>query len=352
MKQLPKISVIVPVYKVEKYLNRCVDSILNQTFADFECILVDDGSPDNCGIMCDEYAKKDKRVVVIHKENGGLSDARNRGIDWAFQNSDSDWLTFIDSDDWVHSRYLEILFDTVSNNNVKISTCGYIAVKEKKEDKELSDYNVEVDSPENMLKKGYSYTEYNFSIACGRLYKKELFNKIRYPFGRLHEDEFTTYKLIYACEKIAVANVPLYYYFQNSEGIMKSELSLGRLSDGLDAFKEQIDFFYFNKFENSFNKVFKAFCCLIEKYYKECKVSKEYKSLLRVYRNEIKHCTKRYNYYLPELLIKYGYVKWVSGKAQKIEILKSDYNNLREEKGVVRALLWIIKNGILVCVKR
>ena len=103
---MPIISVIVSVYKVEPYIRQCVDSILAQTFTDFELILVDDGSPDNCGAICDEYAAQDCRVRVIHQENGGLSAARNAGIDWAFANSDSQWLAFVDSDDWVHPDYL------------------------------------------------------------------------------------------------------------------------------------------------------------------------------------------------------------------------------------------------------
>ena len=113
---MPLISVIVPVYKVEEYLSRCVDSILSQTFEDFELILIDDGSPDNCGKICDEYTKKDNRVHVIHQENGGLSSARNAGIDWAFENSDSEWLTFIDSDDWVHIQYLDLLLSKFNHS--------------------------------------------------------------------------------------------------------------------------------------------------------------------------------------------------------------------------------------------
>ena len=120
------ISVIVPVYKVEKYIHRCVDSILTQTFTDFELILVDDGSPDNCGIICDEYALKDNRIHVIHKENGGLSDARNAGIDWAFENSNSEWLTFIDSDDWVHPKYFEAMVRAAQIYRTEIAICNYL----------------------------------------------------------------------------------------------------------------------------------------------------------------------------------------------------------------------------------
>ena len=107
-----RISVIVPVYKVEKYIHRCVCSILNQTYTDFELILVDDGSPDNSGKICDEYAVKDNRIKVIHKDNGGLSSARNAGLDWVFEFSDSQFITFIDSDDYVDKNYLYLLLKT------------------------------------------------------------------------------------------------------------------------------------------------------------------------------------------------------------------------------------------------
>ena len=120
---MANISVIVPVYKVEQFLSRCVDSILAQTYPDFEVILVDDGSPDNCGEICDGYARTDSRIHVIHQENGGLSAARNSGIDWTFENSDSRWLAFVDSDDWVHPDFLKVLYETAEQTLCKISAC-------------------------------------------------------------------------------------------------------------------------------------------------------------------------------------------------------------------------------------
>ena len=114
---MPLISVIVPIYKVKEYLNRCVDSILSQTFTSFELVLVDDGSPDECGEICDDYAIKDDRIIVIHQSNKGLSEARNTGIDWAMKNSDSEWLTFVDSDDWIHPDYLRLLYDSAIKTN-------------------------------------------------------------------------------------------------------------------------------------------------------------------------------------------------------------------------------------------
>jgi len=121
-----RISVIIPVYNVEKYLARCIDSVLAQTFADFECILIDDGSPDNSPAICDEYAKKDDRIKVIHQKNGGVSSARNAGLDIA----QGEWVTFIDSDDWIKENMLEILYNNAINNDCKISFCGYERVLE------------------------------------------------------------------------------------------------------------------------------------------------------------------------------------------------------------------------------
>ena len=119
------ISIIVPVYKVEKYLKRCVDSILEQTFRDFELILVDDGSPDQCGRICETYAEKDGRIIALHRENGGLSAARNTGLDWMFANSESSYVTFIDSDDWIHPQYLETLLGTIEKNNAGVSVANF-----------------------------------------------------------------------------------------------------------------------------------------------------------------------------------------------------------------------------------
>ena len=122
---MPQISVIVPVYKVEAFLHRCVDSILCQSFSDFELILVDDGSPDSCGQICEAYAAKDSRIRVIHQKNGGLSAARNTGIDWVMANSGSHWLAFVDSDDWVHPDFLQTLYTAAEQTLSKISACGF-----------------------------------------------------------------------------------------------------------------------------------------------------------------------------------------------------------------------------------
>lgn len=232
---MPIISVIVPVYKVEKYIHRCVDSILGQTYSDFELILVDDGSPDNCGAICDEYAAKDSRVVVIHQQNGGLSAARNAGIDWAFAHSDSQWLSFIDSDDWVHPEYLQRLLDAALEHDVSVSICGYAETSGPNPTIEPAALAPTLWNVEDF----YIQHNVNATIACGKLYHKESFREIRYPVGKLHEDEFTTYKILFAFDSVAVISAPLYAYFANAEGITKSGMTRFRL-DGFSAIEEEI----------------------------------------------------------------------------------------------------------------
>lgn len=247
------ISIIVPVYNVEKYLNRCVDSILNQTFSDFELILVDDGSPDNCGKICDEYAKKDDRVRVIHKPNGGLSDARNAGIEWALKNSDSEWITFIDSDDWVHHRYLEFLLKAVIENNTLISICKYHSTHNEIKIDENIIFTSEILDTEEFQIQRFTYS----IIAVVKLIRKELITDIRFPVGKLHEDAFTIWKLLIKVDSISFVDLELYYYFQNPNSIMHVQWTPRRL-DEVQAFEEQIKFYEKNKKYNLKNRAEKA----------------------------------------------------------------------------------------------
>lgn len=233
---MPLISVIVPVYKVEPYLRRCIDSIITQAFSDFELILVDDGSPDNCGVICDEYAAQDSRIHVIHQENGGLSAARNAGIDWAVANSDSQWLSFVDSDDWVHPCFLEFLYRAVQETGTRVSACG---IRKVKTDLEL--LNVGYNAQKMPWDRFYQIDWMQGVVAWNKLYSKDLFEGLRYPVGKLHEDEFLTYKLLARAGIVSFVDAALYMYFQNPSGIMSSNFSLSRL-DVITALKEQCSF--------------------------------------------------------------------------------------------------------------
>ena len=247
---MPQISVIVPVYKVEQYIRRCVDSILAQTFPDFELILVDDGSPDLSGSICDEYAVKDSRVFVIHQKNGGLSAARNAGIEWTLENSNSQWLTFIDSDDWIHPQFLEILLNSALKTGAGLVAADYEIVRAEIKETFVNGYSVQTyQSREFLYEKSLLAV-----IACSKLYKKESFTDVRYPPGKLHEDEFTTYKILLSLDKLAYVPLCLYYYYYNETGLSKRPYSLKKL-DAVEALKER--FFYVRRFDDS---VLSSFC--------------------------------------------------------------------------------------------
>ena len=230
------ISVIVPVYKVEKYLDRCVGSIVDQTYKNLEIILVDDGSPDSCPQMCDQWAQKDQRIKVIHKQNGGLSDARNAGMKIAT----GEYISFVDSDDWIHPDYAEALYKACINNNVKMAACDIETIFENHEAQYLdAEREVSVFSPKEAM---YYLTHGQKvrAVAWNKMYHKTLLEKEEFPVARYHEDEFFTYRIVYKANEIAYIDIPMYFYFQRAGSIMNS-YSIRHL-DALDAALERIEF--------------------------------------------------------------------------------------------------------------
>lgn len=232
------ISVIIPVYNTEKYLDKCVESFINQTFRNIEIILVDDGSIDNSPFICDEFAKKDSRIKVIHKKNGGLSDARNVGI----ENVSGNLITFFDSDDFVDSDYIEYLYNLKNKYKTDVSVCAYNVVDEK--GRIL--FNVK-SNEEEVLNKEYFFSkmlnEDGITVsACFKLYNKKLFDEIKFPVGKLCEDNGTTYKVIDKCKgKIAYGNIPKAYYVMRKGSIMRSSFSLRKL-DMIELTDEMCDY--------------------------------------------------------------------------------------------------------------
>lgn len=222
-----KISIIVPVYKVEKYLNKCIDSILNQSYKNIEVILVDDGSPDNCGKICDEYLLKDNRIRVIHKENGGLSSARNAGLDIAT----GDYIGFVDSDDWIEPKMYETLIENVIKYNAQISVGGVVDLLEEGNKytsiKSTFDGNIKIQclNKEDAMKKFFlgSWS------AWDKIYKREVHEKIRFPEGEINEDEAIAMQILDNCEKIVYTNEVFYNYIKRSDSITTSEFSEKKL---------------------------------------------------------------------------------------------------------------------------
>lgn len=210
----PKISIIVPVYKVEQYIHKCVDSILAQTFTDFELILVDDGSPDNCGEICDEYAVNDNRIKVIHKENGGLASARNAGLDIV----KGDYIGFVDSDDWIEKDMYELLYNMCIKNNCDIASCtSKIYYSDKivitgTHPLIIHDRN---EAMKTMLE-GELYDE----VVWTKLFKRSLLKDIKFPVGMTYEDTAFTYKVIHRSEKVCCIGKPKYNYIKRDNSMM------------------------------------------------------------------------------------------------------------------------------------
>lgn len=220
---MPLISIILPVYNVEEYLSRCMKSVLNQTYEKLEIILIDDGSTDNSGKLCDMYRMRDKRIKVIHKQNGGLSDARNTGIDIA----NGEYITCIDSDDYVDLDYVEYLYGLIEKYNTKVSLCSHRIVRENSVI-ELGNKRVEVLSAKQCLESMCYHKQVDTS-AWGKLYHVTLFNDIRYPKGRLFEDIGTTYRLFIKAGFIACGFESKYSYIIRSNSIATSKFSERKL---------------------------------------------------------------------------------------------------------------------------
>ncbi|NFG60722.1 glycosyltransferase [Clostridium sp. CMCC3677] len=250
------VSVIVPIYKVEKYLIRCVESIQKQTYKNLEIILVDDGSPDSCGKMCDELAEKDKRIKVIHKVNGGLSDARNVGIEVA----KGEYLVFVDSDDWLDLDMIELLYNLCEQRDAEIAECSYrnLYMDGIIEETRCTAEIIEADSL--LALEGMLDWKYFKPVAWNKLYKKSVFKDVRYPKGKIHEDEFTTYKYIYNANKIVYVDVSKYNYDRRRvDSITGEDFREANLYASL-AFRERLDFFKEHNIKSLQNKMINIYC--------------------------------------------------------------------------------------------
>ena len=235
------ISVIVPVYNVEQWVQECIDSIIRQTYKNIEIIIVDDGSTDNSGAICNRIASNDTRIKVFHKENGGLSDARNFGIDKACGN----WITFIDSDDFIKNDTIETLYQMAVNTSADIAVCQHLLVDENgneiKNEATSEKPRVIILQGNNNIMADYSLNNNIGTVAWGKLYKTSIFENIRYPKGKYHEDVFTTYKVIARCEKLVYTSAKKYYYRQREQSITQSTFSPKHL-DSLDGALEKYEF--------------------------------------------------------------------------------------------------------------
>ncbi|MGN0247370.1 MAG: glycosyltransferase [Lachnospiraceae bacterium] len=269
------VSVIVPIYMVEPYLKRAVDSIRNQTYQKLEIILVDDGSMDQCGRICDDYAKADNRIVVIHKENGGLSDARNAGLDVAH----GEYIMFVDSDDYIAPDCVETLLKCLTEHDADVSMCSYAVTDSIEYDESIwpksdgheYDGSVEICDRRKLLSNLYDANHKDatyFIVSWNKIYKASLWDGIRFPKGKIHEDEATTYKIYDRAQKGIYLHKPLYGYFSAPDSITRAKFNIKRLQ-WMDALDDRIAYFE-NKLTESQNRK-KNYSELINDNWKESK---------------------------------------------------------------------------------
>lgn len=233
------ISVIVPIYNVEDYLSKCIESLINQTYSKLEIILVDDGSPDNCPKICDKYAEADNRIKVIHKPNGGLSDARNAGLDIAT----GEYIGFIDSDDYIDEHMYEDMLFAIEKDDADLCICGYDRVDDDGEIKSSAHYKNALLSQKEayeMLVQGNVY----FIISCNKLYKREIFDNLRFKIGRTHEDEFIMHHAYGECTKIVTLENSYYNYLMRDSSIVGSVKGNIKHFDAVDAYLDRMEYFH------------------------------------------------------------------------------------------------------------
>lgn len=278
------ISIIVPVYNVEKYVRRCIDSILTQSYKNFELILIDDGSTDMSGKICDTYLQQDERIKVIHQKNGGLSAARNAGIEVAT----GDYVTFIDSDDYIAQEYLLVLLNGIKKFKADISMCLGMkffdgeTVKCEEWNDNISEVFNSCDALENVL-----YHKKLNLYAWGKLYKSSLFEGIRFPENKLFEDVYTTYKLMDKADCILFNPTRLYYYYQRTGSIVNSEFNSKKIQQIMAAEEilEFIDEKYPDIHDAAVSKCFIAATDIYRRIPKQNKYMKEREYAERVIRD-------------------------------------------------------------------
>ena len=286
---MPKVSIIVPIYNVQQYLAKCIDSLLEQTLQEIEIILVDDGATDRSPEICDTYALKDQRIKAIHKTNGGLSDARNVGIEVA----QGEYIAFLDSDDWVESNFYEYLYNLVKKEDADIAQCDYI--KAYSEDVQINfRYHIKETAHTGVEALGLLFGEEYVKtvVVWNKLYRRSLFEEIRFPKGKVHEDEFTTYKVIHKANKLVNSNLPMIYYRQREGSIMAEGFNEKRLHV-LEAWREKYTYLKQEGLEELALRTEANLCSTLKGFYVQTKksnlVNKD--KVLKDLRNEI---TRKY----------------------------------------------------------
>lgn len=289
------ISVILPIYNVKNYLKDCIESIRGQTYSNLEIILVDDGSTDGSSDVCDDYLRIDSRIKVIHKDNGGLSDARNAGIEV----STGAYIALVDSDDVVAPNFIENLYKCCISTDSCMAVCPFIKFTDRNNIcvQDSTEGSISIVTGEEIIQRIYQGMagKYGF-VAWNKLYHRDLFDDIRYPVGRIYEDTFTTYKLFLKAKKIVLIEDQLYFYRIRPGSIMSQKYDLKKIKDGIDADSSVVEYLYNYKYMELLAYASSYFCKQsIATYYKDLKMleNKE-KREAKQYVKSVYKCTWKY----------------------------------------------------------
>ena len=332
-KMEPLVSVIVPIYNVEKYLETCIDSILMQNYKNLEVLLIDDGSTDNSGKYCDEIQKKDCRITVYHKENGGLSDARNYGIEKA----NGDFFAFIDSDDVLHKDFIFQLMKAQRETNAEIVACDMSLFYDKAELEQL--FKLKCQAHRTLftgseILKEYFYPEGErngqgkrilYHGLCMKIYRRELFNKYRFEKNKLHEDVYITHLLLRECRKVVYIDCPYYFYYQNNSGSICNNFGVKNFIDEADAYRQIYEIYKNNNgiIEEVMHFLISQYLLLLEKGYNikdKSKIMCSYKQIKYWILKNVGKCSyyrfpKRVLVYISVYNIRiYSFMRKMSGK--------------------------------------
>lgn len=297
----PLISVIVPVYNVEEYLDRCINSIVQQTYKNLEIILVNDGSTDNSSIICNEWREKDFRIKVIHKENGGISSARNCGL----KEATGDYIGFVDSDDYIDLDMYNNLIYSALAEDADLVMCDFIQVVDNQDCNIENRFRGVIEYSRNNLIKEFLLTNIQ-PFTWNKLYKKNLFDNISFPINKIYEDEFVFYRILHKSKKFIGINYVGYYYCWRSTSIMNENFS-NRQFDLIEAVEEVITYiknYYPQYYKLSYYKYLYVNMLLYNKIRKSKKYCEEKKILRRnMYRNILKIPVQQLNFEQKKLYI-------------------------------------------------
>ena len=286
------VSIIIPVYNVESYLDRCVDSVLKQSFQDIEILLIDDGSTDKSGLLCDRWAEKDNRVRVIHKVNEGVSAARNIGLDQA----NGDYIAFVDSDDFIDANMIETLYNTLQIKHADMCICGFVFVDEfgnpLAEENQSSPITDEILTGFEVIQKLAGDRGWFYHLAWNKLYRKDLFSDIRFPKGIIcGEDAFIAHRLLGKCSIVACISDTYYYYTQRNQSVTHSRTWKTCLNDA-ESFLDRASYCYehglYECASHFYWETTKLFFILYSETESDPALSSELQDTLQRYRRELK----------------------------------------------------------------